>query len=964
MPDTEPLLSFERVRWAERKQILRARRANGLPKLPKSDEWVGLALSGGGIRSATFNLGVLQALAKCNSLRKVDYLSTVSGGGYVGSWLSAWIHRTSLEGVDQALKGESLNPGEVEPPEVTWLRRYSNYLAPKLGLMSADSMTLVATYLRNVMLNLVIFVTFLAVLFLLPRLFLVPAAFGGLRMQSELGYASAWLAFFVVPLGISLHFSKYFMQEVPEETPSLMNSTWGVFLLVIFPAAMAALLGAISLFSWPKDGIVNLRGVATVAATLLVLTGGVWLTLRLFVPKLFTAALNPWGVVVFPLAYGMALLTGGILVVYFDDALAPFTELRVERTANTLTFGPPALLLTMGVMGSVVVGMVGTAYAERTREWWSRMNAWFIIVGVAWLLLVSLSFYAAPMLAWAYANLPGWVATLAGAGWFASLLTTLFAKGPASKERLGGKLWSATLNIALLVVIAGLLLLVAGGVGFALESWKETGPLPSHEARREPPPRPLPEDPRKPVELRVEALPNGSSSVKLIPDKRTPLDLDHYIGASFKEQERIQRSCVHLLDGLALKRQGPRTLNLLDCSWREWKVDPALLVFLVCAIVCGIFTRRVNVNKFSLHNMYKNRLIRCYLGASHQERKPHPFIGFDDSDDVALSDLCREKKSAKPGAQPKPQRPFHIVNAAINITQGRHLAWQERRAASFTFSPLHCGFMLGKSTGDAQGATLMSSSSERVGGYRKSDKWASKGEESGKFSLGMAMATSGAAFSPIRGQGSTPATAFLATMFNIRLGRWSPNPMSRRGWTKTGPAWGGGYLLQELFGYSTETSRYVYLSDGGHFDNTGVYELIRRKCTTILAVDATADYTRGFDDLANLVRKCRVDFGVEIEFRFDRLGIQNDATPPSKGYVVGTINYPGKAKPGKLILIKPTLIKLAALGVDLFSYSRGSRTFPHQTTVDQFFSESQFESYRKLGERIACACFDEWDARL
>lgn len=107
-----------------------------------------LCLSGGGIRSATFSLGVLQALARKEQLAKFHYLSTVSGGGYIGGWLSAWLRRSPQTGAVM----QQLNSENVDAPPVTYLRAYSSYLAPRRG-WSADTWTLIALYIRNLILN-------------------------------------------------------------------------------------------------------------------------------------------------------------------------------------------------------------------------------------------------------------------------------------------------------------------------------------------------------------------------------------------------------------------------------------------------------------------------------------------------------------------------------------------------------------------------------------------------------------------------------------------------------------------------------------------------------------------------------------------------------------------------------------------------------------------------------------------
>src|SRR5437763_9811660 len=144
-------VAFEDVLAAEREEIRESRRFR-YPDETSDPGPIGLAFSGGGIRSATFCLGVLQSLASADLLRRFDYLSTVSGGGYIGGWLTAWIkrsHRGVLD-VEKALK-ESAAGAKEEP--IDFLRDYSNYLAPQAGLFTADSWTIAAVWLRNTLLN-------------------------------------------------------------------------------------------------------------------------------------------------------------------------------------------------------------------------------------------------------------------------------------------------------------------------------------------------------------------------------------------------------------------------------------------------------------------------------------------------------------------------------------------------------------------------------------------------------------------------------------------------------------------------------------------------------------------------------------------------------------------------------------------------------------------------------------------
>src|SRR3989440_4130399 len=159
-----------------------------------------LCFSGGGIRSATFGLGVLQGLARRGLLKEFDYLSTVSGGGYLGGWFSAWLKRErdaegSAQAALQKIEAELNTPPAPklmpEPEPVRHLRSYSNYMSPRLGLLSADTWTLVAIYFRNLFLNQLVLVPLIFGVLVVPRLSLAVARWSGGNDLTALAY---WVA--------------------------------------------------------------------------------------------------------------------------------------------------------------------------------------------------------------------------------------------------------------------------------------------------------------------------------------------------------------------------------------------------------------------------------------------------------------------------------------------------------------------------------------------------------------------------------------------------------------------------------------------------------------------------------------------------------------------------------------------------------------------------------------------------
>jgi hypothetical protein len=222
----------------------------------------------------------------------------------------------------------------------------------------------------------------------------------------------------------------------------------------------------------------------------------------------------------------------------------------------------------------------------------------------------------------------------------------------------------------------------------------------------------------------------------------------------------------------------------------------------------------------------------------------------------------------------------------------------------------------------------------------------------GSIALSNAVTISGAAASPNAGYHSAPSVAFLLTVFNVRLGSWFQNPRRPEIWRKPGPAHALRPLLSELFGLSNDRSDFVYLSDGGHFENLGVYELVRRRCRFIIACDAGCDPDVTFEDLGNTIRKCRIDLDVDIEIDTRALA------PLADGNCVyhcalGLVRY-DRADPrertGYLLYVKASMSGDEPQDVE--QYRKHHPRFPHESTTDQFFDEAQFESYRRLGLHI------------
>jgi hypothetical protein len=316
---------------------------------PAKGQALGLAFSGGGIRSATFNLGVIQALAEKGLLRRFHYLSTISGGGYIGSWLTLFIKRYAggkVEDAERLLVGRDARG--LEHPAIRFLRSFSNYLTPHVGL-SKDTLVAVATYLRNLLLNLTILVTLLGAVLLLPR-FAAQMADGLLHWQS---FGAAYLYLMIALLLAPAFAAALGLLHVPRKQDSGVHRPWflrgwTLRLMIDVPVLLAAFVTAIHYTKLGDQASASWSWfLTTVVAYFLLWLIGVVLAV-IFIPEaksemkgLMSRDRAKWHVVFVAVAVLAGLLCAAVLlaVARFIVALPDALQLWVA-----VAFGPPAVI--------------------------------------------------------------------------------------------------------------------------------------------------------------------------------------------------------------------------------------------------------------------------------------------------------------------------------------------------------------------------------------------------------------------------------------------------------------------------------------------------------------------------------------------------------------------------------------------------------------------------------------------
>jgi hypothetical protein len=968
-----------------------------------------LCISGGGIRSATFALGVLQGLSSRGLLSKFDYLSTVSGGGYIGSWLSTWIkrHTSGVAGV----QGDLASDGSPEPRPIRHLRDYSNYLVPRLGIFSADSWTVAATYIRNLLLNWLVLVPIIGFVLGLSR-----GHVWLMQHISPTGCEWLWLA---IPAAICAAISfVYLGRSRPVTNRELAGKRWasdgGFVGYCVVPSIVLAFLATVSwavltdqraaayryavahhLSGGPPREAYSLVEVvwAPIAACIALATvAWCWYAVRSSrsgreLGKLaweFVACVMSGAGAGVLLAWLATWLFPKPVIEPFDYlAQIPPVRLWIAHPPSTqlyVVFAVPIVLLAFYVQASFFVGLASKVNEDYDREWWARSGGWFILAACAWAVVAAISlfgpigYYHAPRIIGSVGGISGLVAVLAGKS-----ASTPGNNKQKEKESKTGIFANVSLALAAPLFVVALLAavsLLTTTIVNAVVTFEDPDEVKHAEYATQfrswstgvSPLTPVLEKPKVPVQL----LHARSSETPVV-------DMADY------------RSWSHLR---SVHKYGGATFLLL----------------FGLAVLAYALSWAFGVNRFSMHAFYRNRLIRAYLGASRYRRKPNSFTGFDKHDNIKMWQLHPDYYAAtsilnrgevikkaltapwwgkmlnhdevkrlhatgddttavellvdglndlisgnngkavvtraaldaffQPFVIPREpkQRLFHVINIALNLVSGKKLAYQERMAESFTVTPLHCGnYELG---------------------YRDSCQY---GDPDRGISIGTALAISGAAASPNQGYHSSPAVAALLTAFNVRLGWWlgNPGPAGDKVFRDHEPRPAIGTIMREAVGGTDDEYKWVYLSDGGHFENLGLYEMVMRRCRYIFISDAGCDPDFTFEDLGNAIRKIYIDFGIPIEIETTDLlprddERKEDEAKNGKYFAYGKIHYgkvdkvDGKDAPdGYFLYIKPSIYGREPR--DIYSYARQSATFPHETTADQFFSESQFESYRRLG---------------
>jgi hypothetical protein len=815
--------------------------------------WSGIGLSGGGIRSATFCLGVLQALAQMDLLRRFDYISSVSGGGYTATSLQWWWGSPREDG-DGAVQTAANrypfglgasdfpygpvrpDPDFIGPPAPTlargmgnlaFLRAHSSYLTPGHGL---TLWSILGVLFRTVLISSLTWLPLLAVGFvgLSAVGYLLDWAFGWLHVRSPffglLPIPSRWTELCHEDLLCHLGYPALYALGL-----------WGVYIITGLVLAAALLFVLVS--RAPQDNRHHVRTISIFGAG--------------------------------------ALLSGGASWWIF----AQYQELDI----STLLIAA-ALAVMCAVWLVIVASELLTPRSLNASYWLRRKTEQFL--GVAFLpSLAVLVFSTIPLI------------PFFSIGYIASY-------GP--KAAIGA--------------LVGLL----SGVGSALYGY---------------------------YTFLRNVVPGVIGQIVATAGAMISLYMTAviaYVLATLFLHSNDTLSVPTTLLSLLATDNG--MLSSADTELFK-AVRPYIQVgvggAMLLAMAIAFFA---NINLVGFHRFYRDRLMEAFMPKdSAVEKMQSDFSPVADS--LSVGALRRYFEARKPGDRWR-ARPYPLINTNVILIADDNQKVASRGGDNFVISP----FVVGSSS------TGWQDTLEYI-------------ECNGPLTLASAMAASGAAANASAGSLGTgittnPFVSAVMTLLNMRLGLWVSNP-SRPGWRRARSI--PTFLMTGIYSAfykHRHDSKFLELTDGGHFENLGLYELVRRKLQIVLIIDGEEDPSISLSSLVSATRRVEQDFGARIDFPSGEAGPERLVMYPSaSGYpagvkyakapfLVGTIAY-NDGSHGVLIYVKATIIR--EMDFTTAGYLANNPAFPHQTTVDQFFDPDQFDAYRFLGYESGLQMIRELD---
>ncbi|WP_413184862.1 patatin-like phospholipase family protein [Paraburkholderia sacchari] len=877
------------------------------------DQACGLAISGGGIRSAVFSLGVLQAMADRDVLKQFSYISTVSGGSYIGAFYG------SLFVPDELRAGNSQTPSA---DFTTQAQNASGRLSPRAQPAQPEFVTPIA-YLRD------------------NCNYLVP---NGLRdyLQSMVFSTKNWFAVQYVigvtllTILLSLNLADFLIRvgiNSLSGTPPAPNSWWAASLSTDMSAG------------WARALLPALIAIFIAVCGISPLSRAYWLTQNLAQKTGFLAKWLPFVSLVV-----VTSLAGAEM--YFFARIRPDhlgSDLAARLAAPDPAFIAASFVVSTGALGTLFL-IIAWWYVSRrdsdsgkswyrgsvpshsarsnSREFVDRVRNALTNAFTSPLRMGTHRFGSGPIQLALWALFFAVVETLGGLSYYAihCHVDQFWSLQPlCSSDHTAAGSWNTSRLGAL--------------AGFAGALWAAARFLLSNG----------------------ENIVGGLSKVPRLVMASAAAIFAALITLTFW-------SAVATSISVRVRYQFP-----VDREY-GWAITVLCAAFFVLAIVDGLCIQFLNLSTYQ--RLYSTRLTRTFLGATNATRLEHAALRDVTSlvagDSVTMGEYFHAQSCA----------PVHLINATINKTVDWDSSLVQRGARGLSFSIGPAGMTIGAKLGvlecDWQYANDISTPAHYVrGASRTRDIWLES------MTLGDWVAISGAAVSTGLGQSTHAGYSLLLGIANIRLGYWwdtysKPFSLGAMNFKRMrvpipGAVPPSRFFTEKLFGtqfclkgelmgeFDGPRARRWYMTDGGHFENTGAYELLRRELKFIVLLDNGCDPRYTFGDIANLIYRARVDFGVEIKSAHARLplppGLRLNRTLVARSFgefhkrkwcvAIQLLTRFANGSEGQILIIKPRVTRAAPH--DVREYRVQNKSFPNETTANQFFDDVQWESHRELG---------------